>query len=120
MVELALVEGQLLALEDITIATAGLAGARGDNGVDATGLELLLESGVDLAGNGVALGLLGLDGLGLLDLLNGLALLYLATTADGDTVVSLIPLTERSGIDLDNGGLGEGVGADKLVVGRMV
>lgn len=34
--------------------------------------------------------------------------------------MSLIPLTERSGIDLDNGGLGEGVGADKLVVGRVV
>lgn len=31
----------------------------------------------------------------------------------------LIPLPERSSIDLDDGGFGEGVGSDKLVVGRM-
>lgn len=47
--ELALVESQLLTLEDVAVATTGLAGARGDNGVEATGLELLLESGIDLA-----------------------------------------------------------------------
>jgi hypothetical protein len=34
--------------------------------------------------------------------------------------VGLIPLAERRSIDLDNGGLGEGVRADKLVVGRVV
>lgn len=31
----------------------------------------------------------------------------------------LIPLTEGCSVDLDNGGLGEGVGADQLVVGRV-
>lgn len=31
----------------------------------------------------------------------------------------LEPLPEGGGIDLDNGGFREGVGADKLVVGRM-
>lgn len=34
--------------------------------------------------------------------------------------MALVPLTERSGIDLDNGGLGKGVGSDQLVVGRVV
>jgi len=34
--------------------------------------------------------------------------------------VGLVPLTEGSGIDLDNGGLGQGVGTDELVVGRVV
>jgi hypothetical protein len=34
--------------------------------------------------------------------------------------VGLEPLPEGSGVDLDNGGLGQGVGADKLVVGGMV
>lgn len=34
--------------------------------------------------------------------------------------MGLVPLTERSGIDLDNGGLGQGVGTDELVVGRVV
>ena len=33
--------------------------------------------------------------------------------------MSLVPLTERSGIDLDNSRLGQGVGADELVVGRV-
>jgi hypothetical protein len=34
--------------------------------------------------------------------------------------VGLEPHTEGSGIDLDDGGLGEGVGADELVVGGVV
>lgn len=34
--------------------------------------------------------------------------------------MGLVPLTERSGIDLNDGGLGQGVGTDQLVVGRMV
>ena len=34
--------------------------------------------------------------------------------------MGLVPLTEGSGIDLDNGGLGQGVGTDELVVGRVV
>jgi hypothetical protein len=33
--------------------------------------------------------------------------------------VCLVPLTEWGGIDLDDGGLGEGVCADQLVVGRV-
>lgn len=34
--------------------------------------------------------------------------------------MSLVPLTEGGGIDLDDGGLGQGVGTDQLVVGGMV
>lgn len=120
MVDLALVESELLTLEDVAIGTAGLAGAGGDDGVETTGLELLLESGVDLATGGEAGSLLLLNRLGLLHLLNGLTLLLLASTAEGLAIVGLVPLTERSGIDLDDGGLGQGVGADKLVVGRVV
>jgi hypothetical protein len=120
LVELALVEGELLTLQDVAIAAAGLAGAAGNNSVQATSLELLLESGVDLAGGGEAGSLLLLDRLALLDLLNGLALLLLATTAERLAVVSLVPLTERRSVDLDDSGLGQGVGADKLVVGRVV
>jgi hypothetical protein len=36
------------------------------------------------------------------------------------SIVSLIPLTERSGIDLNDGALDEGVGADQLVVRSVV
>lgn len=121
LVQLALVEGKLLTLQDVTVAAAGLAGPAGDNGIQTTGLELLLDGALDLALGGVAGGLLLLDRLALLDLLSGLlALLLLASPADALAVVSLVPLTERSGIDLDDGGLGQGVGADQLVVGRVV
>jgi hypothetical protein len=120
LVELALVEGELLTLQDVAIAAAGLAGAAGDDGVETTGLELLLEGGVDLAGGGEAGSLLSLDGLALLDLLESLALLLLATAAEGLAVVGLVPLTEGRSVDLDNGGLGQGVRADKLVVRRVV
>ena len=60
-----------------------------------------------------------LDGLGLLLWLNDLTSLLLAAAAEGGAVVGLVPLAEWNGIDLDDGGAGEGVGADKLVVGRV-
>lgn len=120
LVELALVEGELLALQDVAIATAGLAGAARDDGVKTTGLELLLDSGVDLARGGEAGSLLSLDGLALLDLLDSLALLLLATATKGLAVVGLVPLTEGRSVDLDDGGLGQGVRADKLVVRGVV
>lgn len=119
--ELALVESELLTLEDVTVAAAGLAGTAGDDGEDATGLELLLDGGLDLALGGEAVGLLLLDRLALLDLVLSLATLsLLASAADALAVVGLVPLTERSGVDLNDGGLGQGVGTDELVVGRVV
>jgi hypothetical protein len=116
---LALVESKLLTLQDVTINTAALARAGRNNGEQTTGLELLLEGGLDLAVGSEALGVLLLDGLGLLLRLGDLTSLQLASAAEVGTVVGLVPLTERHGIDLDNGGAGEGVGADKLVVGRV-
>lgn len=121
LVELALVEGELLTLKDVAVAAARLTGPAGNDSVQTTSLELLLDGGLDLALGGVALLLLLLDGLALLVLLVGLAALGpLALAADGLAVVGLVPLTERRGVDLDDGGLGQGVGADELVVGRVV
>lgn len=118
--ELTDVELELVALEDVTVGTAGLAGAGGDGGVETPGGELGLEQGVDL-GVRLALfeageGLLGRLGLLLGFLLEGL----LALLGDGDVVVLLVPLTERRGVDLDDGRLDEGVRSDKLVVGGVV
>jgi hypothetical protein len=115
-----LVEGELLALEDVSVAATALAGARGDNGEDTTGLELPLKRGLDLAGRLEAVGLLLLDAVRLLLFLLLLARLGLPLAAERLTVVGLEPHTEGSGIDLDDGGLGEGVGADELVVGGVV
>jgi len=63
-------------------------------------------------------------------LLNGLALLgvgfsnllsslLLTSAAEVLTVVCLIPLSERSGVNLDDGGSGKGVCSDQLIVGRV-
>lgn len=102
--QLTLVESKLFTLQDITVGTAALARSAGNDGVHATGLELLLERALDLAGGAEPGLLLPLDGLALLDGL--LVLLLLASSADGLAVVRLVPLTEGGGIDLDDGGLG--------------
>jgi hypothetical protein len=106
------VESELLTLEDVSVDTSALAGARRDAGQQTTGSELGLKGGVDLGvhltGGELALNRLGLGG----RLSSGGGLLGLRTTllSEGDTVVGLVPLTEGSGIDLDDGGLGQGVG----------
>ena len=113
-----LVESQLLTLQDVSIHTTALTGARGNHGVQAAGLNLSLDSGLDLAVVGKASSLLLLNALALL-LLLGLVL-GLASPADGLAVVSLVPLAEGGSVNLDDGGLGEGVGTDQFVVGGVV
>lgn len=120
LAELALVESQLLSLQDVSITTTALSRSGRDDSVETTSLELLLQSGLNLSLSSKSLGLLLLDTLALLlglDLL--LASLLLTSAAQVLTVVCFVPLAERSGIDLNNGGLGEGVGSDKFVVGRV-
>lgn len=114
-----LVESQLLTLQDVTVDTTALARAGGDDGVQTTGLKLLLDGGLNLAVVGEASSLLLHDAVALL-LGGGLGGLLLASPADGLAVVSLVPLSEGSGINLNDGGLGQGVGADQFVVGGVV
>ncbi|RAQ36304.1 hypothetical protein DPQ28_11760, partial [Pasteurella multocida] len=90
-----LVEGELITLEDVAVNATAVARARGDNGEETTGLELLLNGRLDLAGSLGAGLLLLLDGLGLLGLLS-LGTLGLATATESGAVVGLVPLTERS------------------------
>jgi len=115
---LTLVEDQLITLQNITVAATALAGARRDNGVQTTGLELPLQSLLDLSAGLCTSSVFGLNRLALLSLLGVGGLLLPPTTKTG-TVVCLIPLSEGSRIDLDNGGAGQGVGTDELVVGRV-
>lgn len=113
-----LVEGQLLALEDVAVNTAGLTGTRSDNGVQTTRLKLALDGALDLAHGSEASRLLLSDGLALL-LLGGVGL-GLAPAADTLAVVGLVPLPEGGGVDLHDGRAGQGVGAHQLVVRRVV
>jgi hypothetical protein len=115
-----LVETELLTLEDISIATTALAGPGGDDGEETTSLKLLLQRVLSLARGLETLGLLVLDRLRLLDLLDLLTSLGLLLAAEGSTVMGLVPLSEGRGIDLDDGGPGECVRADELVVARVV
>lgn len=108
------VEGQLLTLQDVTVTSTGLTWSRRDASVQFTSGKLVLNRVLD--GGGSSSGSqLSLDLLGLLDLI-----LVLGLLTQNLTVVGLEPLSERSGIDLDNGGLGQGVGSHQLVVGRVV
>ena len=118
--KLALVEGELLTLEDVAVNATALAGARGDNGEETTGLELLLNSVLNLSSVLQAVGLLLGDRVGLLLVLLLLTGLDLPPAAERRAVVGLVPLSEGSGIDLDDSGAGQGVGTDELVVGGVV
>lgn len=167
LAELAEVEVELGALEDVAVAATNLAGARGDAScahiargreeqrrerggirvrksayvwappraqvrhererergdahgegtrtVQATGVELVddvgLDGGLGLAGGELLLG----EGV-----LHGSGGVVGADAADGLAIVGLIPLAEGGGIDLDDGALDEGLGADELVVGGVV
>lgn len=114
-----LVESKLITLQDVSVTATALAGARGNHGVQTAGLELSLDGGLDLAVVSEASSLLLLDTVALLLLLGGLSL-GLASPADGLAVVSLVPLSEGGGVNLDDGRLGEGVGTDQFVVRRVV
>ena len=59
LLHLADVELELLALEDVAVAAAGLAGPGRDAGQEAATVELVLKSGVDLAGGLTGSQLLG-------------------------------------------------------------
>lgn len=114
-----LVERQLLALQNVPIASAALARTAGNDSVQTTRLELPLNRRLDLARRLVPLGLLLLGTLALLRLLLWRTLLLLPTPADRLAVVCLVPLPERRRVDLHHRGLGQGVCAHELVVGRM-
>ena len=116
-----LVESQFLALQHVPIAPPTLPRPRGHDGVQPAGLELPLQRRLDLALGLDALGLLLLDALAPLLVLDrlGLLALGLAPAAQARAVVRLVPLAEGRGVDLHHGGLGEGVGAHQLVVRRV-
>lgn len=110
---------ELITFENVTISSAGLTGSRADSRQQATGLELLTQS---LLQNslGVSGGNLGLNVAGLLDGLGRLSWGGVGLLRQVDTVVLLVPMSEGSGIDLNDRVLGQSLRADQLLVGGVV
>jgi len=117
--ELLAVEGEFRALEDVPIGTSALSGAGGDGSEKTSALEEIGELRAQFS-LGSALGELLLDVLALLDVLLVVTVLLSLLLSEGDSVVSLIPLLERSGVNQDDGVLDKSLGAHKLVVGGVV
>ena len=119
LVHLLDVELEFLALKNVAVASARLAGTRADASQNSTTLELVGNLLVDDA---VLLGAgkLGLDVSRLLGGSSQLVGLLNLLGVELDVVLTEIPESERIGVDLNNGVLDEGLGTDKLVVGGVV
>ena len=115
--DLFVVEFKFLSFKDVTIAATRLTGARSNDGIEATSAELIVDERINLGQSLASSNLLQqaarlLDGFG--------SFRSLTLLAQNFTVVRFVPLTEGSSIDLDDGALDEGLGADKFVVGGIV
>jgi hypothetical protein len=122
VLEFTQVEVKFLSFENDTISTTRLSRAGRQTSKDTSSNELInkrvfngrvLFAAFEFAENvvGTLLVQLFLGGLG-----KGSVLL----TGKGNTVVSLVPLTEWSSINLDNATFHKGVGTDQFVVGGIV
>ena len=116
-----LVECQLLTLEDVAISTTALSRSRRDNGEKTTSLKLLLQNTLDLSRGCQTICLLLLYTLALLLLadVDFLTSLLLPPATQALSVMCFVPLSEWCCVDLDHGTLGQSVGTDEFVVGRM-
>ena len=113
------VELKLFAFKDVAIAASRLTGAGRNAREQLSGSELVDQLLVS-AQRFLALVDLLLVFLAMLDLGAGLIGLLNLLLVQLNVIVLEIPLTERSGIDLDNGVLDEGLGTDQLIVRRVV
>jgi hypothetical protein len=114
-----LVECQLVTLQHIPIHTSTLSRPRRNHCIQSPSLELSLQSRLHLSSSSEPRCLLVLHALALLFLCSLSTRFLLSSPAQRLTVVSFVPLSERSSVDLDDGGFGEGVCADEFVVRRM-
>ena len=117
--ELLLIELKLSSLEDVAVASAGLARAGGNASKESTGVELVGNSWVDDSGGSVVLEL-GFEMLRLLGLSSGLVALFNLFLVKLNVVPSQVPLSEWVGVNGDDCILDDSLGSDKLVVGSVV
>jgi len=120
--ELPDVEFELFAFEDVPVGATDLTRAGGYGGEDTASLELLLQQGVNLGGFlAVVVFLLRLLGALLVEKrLVSLGKLDALLPAERRGVMRLVPLTERGGVDGNDGVLDESLGSHELVVAGVV
>jgi len=115
------VELEFLALKNVSVSAARLTWSAADSSIQATSSELTLKKGINLC---ILLPLIqaALRMVGELFLLSSFSrYIFLSTSfCHGLRIVSLIPLTERGSIDLDDSILDKGVCSDELIVRGIV
>ena len=116
LLELLHVEVELITLKDVSVGSSGLTGSGADGGQETSSGELVNEGFLEDS-VGVSVGKLSLNVTGLLNRLSwgGTSLL-----TEVNSVVLQVPLSEWSGIDLNNGVLGEHLSSHILTVGSIV
>ena len=119
LLQLLKVELKFFALENVAIDAAGLAGAGGDGGVEASRVELisdlLINHAVLLESSDLAL-----DGVASLGRLAQFIRFFNLLLVQLDVVLLEVPLSEGIGVDQDNGVLDESLRSDELVVSGVV
>merc|ERR1719453_2959143 len=121
--KLPLVEGQLLALENVAVGTATLPRTGGDGSQETSALELLLDGWIQLLLR-VEILLLADDMVAALHLSFilgfGIRCLLSLLNAKHNTILPQVPLLERLTIDLHNCILQERLGTHQLVACSIV
>ena len=113
------VELELSALKDVSVETSALSWSGRDASQETSGSELIGDLLVDLAGLASA-GELGLDMTASLGRLTSFIRFFKLLLVELDVVLLEVPLSEWSGVDVDNGVLDEGLRTDKLIAGSVV
>lgn len=113
------VELKFFSLENVSINASALSWSGRDASKEMSRVELIGKLGINLAVLDDS-GELGLGMAGLLGSFAGLIRFFKFLLVKLDVVSLEVPLSEWSGINVDNGVLDEGLGTDKLVVGRVV
>jgi len=120
--ELPDVKLELFAFEDVTVGATDLTRTRGDGGEDASSLELFFQQRINLGSLfAVVVFLLSLLGTLLVEKrFVSLSQFHALLPSKGQGIMRLVPLTERRGVNGDDGVLDESLGPHQLVIAGVV
>lgn len=115
-----MVKSELFTFQNVAVSTTALTGAGSNLGQKLASGELFFQSSINslasLSDNNLVVLVLSGNGFFLLVTLGGLG----SSLLQGSGVVLLVPLLERSSVDLNDGTLDQSVGSDQLVASSIV